>query len=340
MILLTVLCSEIKDWELILISILSINTPLILAWLLDLAFGDPIWFPHPVILFGKIISFCNNCLNKGKHQKIKGTIMALFLVGLTYILTSLFLYICHTLFIKRIYLDLVIETLIIFSCLAGTTLIREVKNVFIALDNSLEEGRRQVSRIVGRDTSQLSADDVRKAALETLAENLNDGVIAPLFWYLILGVPGMFAYKMINTLDSMIGYRTIRYKDFGCFAAHMDDVANYIPARLTALLMALGGSIVNKRSIVKTIMFIRKYGRNHASPNSGYPESALAAILNCQFGGPHYYFGEYFHKPFIGDHDRPLSTMDMEKAIIINRVVETIMIISVILLHPLLNSFF
>ena len=150
--------------------------------------------------------------------------------------------------------------------------------VFEAVDRSLDEGRRQVGRIVGRDTSALSAQEVRTAALETLAENLSDGVIAPLFWYAVLGVPGMMAYKMVNTLDSMIGYRNERYRQFGCIAARIDDVANYIPARLTALLMI----IVSGR--LSLFRFVGKYGSRHASPNSGYPEAALAGILNCRFG--------------------------------------------------------
>ena len=136
-------------------------------------------------------------------------------------------------------LSIAFESLLIFYCLAGTTLIREVREVFHAVDRSIDEGRKQVARIVGRDTSELSAQEVRTAALETLAENLSDGVIAPLFWLAIGGVPAMVAYKMVNTLDSMIGYHTERYKDFGCWAARIDDVANYIPARITALLMIL-----------------------------------------------------------------------------------------------------
>ena len=123
--------------------------------------------------------------------------------------------------------------------------------MFYALDRSLEEGRQQVARIVGRDTSELSAQEVRTAALETLAENLSDGVIAPLFWFSLLGTPGMLAYKMVNTLDSMIGYKTERYKDFGCWAAHIDDVANYIPARLTALLMILASGKLNLWSTLR-----------------------------------------------------------------------------------------
>jgi adenosylcobinamide-phosphate synthase len=208
--------------------------------------------------------------------------------------------------------------------LAGTTLIREVRQVFLALDRSLEEGRKQVARIVGRDTSELSAQEVRTAALETLAENLSDGVIAPLFWYALLGVPGMVAYKMVNTLDSMIGYKTERYKDFGCWAAHIDDIANYIPARLTALLMVV---VAGKPQLAR---FVWKNGRRHASPNSGYPEAALAGILNCRFGGPHYYFGQLFDKPYIGTNDRPLTTADMKTAVRVNRTAEILMVLLVV----------
>ena len=219
---------------------------------------------------------------------------------------------------------LALQVLLIFYCLAGTTLVREVREVFRAVDRSLEEGRRQVARIVGRDTSGLSAQEVRTAALETLAENLSDGVIAPLFWYIILGVPGMIAYKMINTLDSMIGYRNERYSRFGCFAARLDDVANYIPARLTAFLMVAASGRFS------LLFFVGKYGNQHASPNSGYPEAALAGILNCRFGGPHNYFGEEVWKPYIGEHERPLTTEDMQIAIRINRCAEWMMIMVVV----------
>ena len=177
-----------------------------------------------------------------------------------------------------------------------------------------------MARIVGRDTTQLTAQEVRKAALETLAENLSDGVIAPMFWYLLLGVPGMMAYKMVNTLDSMIGYHSERYLQFGSFAARMDDVANYLPARLTALLMVLSAGKP------QLLSFVKQFGRCHASPNSGYPESALAGILDCRFGGPHIYFGEVFDKPYIGTNDRELTTEDMKKAVMINRLSEILML--------------
>ena len=208
-----------------------------------------------------------------------------------------------------LWLSIIIASLFVFYCLAGKTLIKEVREVFRACDRSLEEGRKQVARIVGRDTSTLSEQEVRTAALETLAENMSDGVVAPLFWYMLLGVPGMLAYKMINTLDSMIGYRNERYCQFGKVAARIDDVANYIPARLTAILMVL---VSGKWSLFS---FVIKFGNKHLSPNSGYPEAALAGILNCRFGGPHDYFGKTVDKPFIGTNERTLTSNDMERAI-------------------------
>ena len=298
---------------------------LLIGWLLDLFFGDPSKLPHPIVWFGKAIAFCEHRLNRENHRKLKGALTAIFLIAATFALTWILRYILNSLlpFCGINLFTCIFDALIIFYCLAGTTLIREVRAVFIALDRSLNEGRKQVARIVGRDTSELSAQEVRTAALETLAENLSDGVIAPLFWLAILGTPGMLAYKMVNTLDSMIGYKTERYKDFGCWAAHIDDIANYIPARLTAFLMILPKLFTFHFSL---FTFVRKYGRCHASPNSGYLEAALAGILDCRFGGPHYYCGELFDKPFIGTNDRPLTTADMKTAVRINRTAEILMV--------------
>ena len=291
---------------------------LLIGWLLDLVFGDPQRLPHPVVWFGKMISATEHALNKGRHRLMKGAVTAIGLILLVYGAGWVIRHLLHGV---GIYAVMVFDVIVIFYCLAGTTLIREVREVFLALDRSLEEGRTQVARIVGRDTTQLSAQEVRQAALETLAENLSDGVIAPLFFLALLGTPGMLAYKMVNTLDSMIGYRTQRYKDFGCWAAHIDDIANYIPARLTALLMVM---VSGRWSLVR---FVWRYGNHHASPNSGYPEAALAGILDCRFGGPHYYFGELFDKPFIGENDRGLTTADMRTAIRVNRMAEVAMVL-------------
>ena len=319
-------------------------TALLLGWLLDLFLGDPAWLPHPVVGFGNLIAAGEHRLNKGNHRRLKGALMAIFLIffvfGAIAFLRHLFCFLPSPYEKARILFD----AILVFYCLAGTTLIHEVRQVFLAVDRSLEEGRRQVARIVGRDTSQLSAQEVRTAALETLAENLSDGVIAPLFWLVLLGTPGMLAYKMVNTLDSMIGYRTERYKDFGCWAAHIDDVANFIPARLTALLMVVpklitinphGGSGLFTFHF-SLFTFVIRNGRKHASPNSGYPEAALAGILDCRFGGPHYYFGQLFDKPFIGTNDRPLTTEDMKKAVRVNRTAEVLMILFVLLSNSLL----
>ena len=302
--------------------------PLLVGWFLDLIFGDPSKLPHPIVWFGKAIALFEHRLNKGSHRKLKGALVAIGLISFVFVATS-FLISSFSFLIPHF--SFLISALLIFFCLAGTTLIREVREVFLAVDRSLEEGRQQVARIVGRDTSGLSAQEVRTAALETLAENLSDGVIAPLFWFAILGVPGMLTYKMINTLDSMIGYKTERYRDFGCWAAHIDDVANYIPARLTALLMAIASP---QKGLLR---FIWRNGRRHASPNSGYPEVALAGILNCRFGGPHYYFGQLFPKPYIGKNERELTTADMKRAVRINRIAEVLMVFLVMICLILKN---
>ena len=305
---------------------------LLIGWLLDLVFGDPQRLPHPIVWFGKAIAFFEHRLNKGSHRKLKGAFTAVFLIACVFVLTWILLHSIQLLpspVGEGLGVRLLLDTIIIFYCLAGTTLIREVRAVFLALDRSLDEGRKQVARIVGRDTSDLSAQEVRTAALETLAENLSDGVIAPLFWLAVLGTPGMLAYKMVNTLDSMIGYRTERYKDFGCWAARIDDVANYIPARITALLMIIAAGKP------QLIGFVWRNGRNHASPNSGYPEAALAGILDCRFGGPHYYFGELFDKPYIGENARELTTADMQKAVRVNRTAEVLAIIIITVIYCL-----
>lgn len=291
--------------------------PLLTGWCMDLVFGDPARLPHPVVGFGRCISFFEHRLNRGPHRVAKGAFTAVTLVLAVFFLTWLLL----RLLAPWTWALVVVESLAVFYCLAGTTLAREVRMVFEAADRSLDEGRRQVARIVGRDTASLSDREVRIAALETLAENLSDGVIAPLFWFALLGVPGMMAYKMVNTIDSMVGYRNDRYRDFGRWGAKIDDVANYIPARLTAFLMIM---VAGKPGLWK---WVRRFGRCHASPNSGYPEAALAGILDCRFGGTHDYFGEAVFKPYIGINPRVPDSSDMETAISVNRRAEVVMVL-------------
>ncbi|MDL2252142.1 adenosylcobinamide-phosphate synthase CbiB [Odoribacter sp. OttesenSCG-928-J03] len=288
-----------------------------LAWIADRIIGDPSWLPHPIVGFGKLIAWGEKKWNKGNKRTLKGGCWALILILSSFFFMHFITKAAHEI---DPFAGLILSVTTIFFCLAGKTLITEVKQVFLALDLSVEKGRTQVARIVGRDTSNLSSQQIRTAALETLAENLSDGVIAPVFWYLVLGLPGMFAYKMVNTLDSMIGYKNERYKQFGCWAAIIDDIANYIPARLTAVIMVL----VSGRFSAFT--FIKKYGNKHASPNSGYPEAALAGILNCRFGGPNVYFGQIVDKPYIGEHPKSLTTQDMTIATDINFKTELVAI--------------
>ncbi len=301
-----------------LLKILDLGS-LVLAWLADRRWGDPEHLPHPIVWFGKLIAQGEKHLNKGRHRLAKGAVFSLLLIAGTFVVGWLIL--LPVFFINYwwgILLYVTLSAIGAFYCLAGTTLISEVQKVFRAVNISTEQGRKQVARIVGRDTSQLDAQQIRTAALETLSENLSDGVVAPMFWFVLLGTPGMLAYKMINTLDSMIGYKSERYKHFGRWAAHIDDIANYLPARITAWLMI--HTQKHRRAELKA--FVKRYARNHASPNSGYPEAALAGILNCRFGGSNIYFGQEVHKPYIGKNNRLLSDDDMVKAVEINRKVE------------------
>lgn len=327
------------DW--IYLSLIISPLPLLAGWLLDRWLGDPAWLPHPIVGFGKLIAAGERHWNKGPHRMLKGGLLAAGLtIGIWKLLDILvwgFSFLAIAFFMTEhpqigwlfTAVAFCFQTAIVFYSLAGKTLIDEVREVFRAVDRSVEEGRKQVARIVGRDTATLAPQEIRTAALETLAENLSDGVVAPIFWYAILGVPGMMAYKMVNTLDSMIGYRTERYRAFGCVAARLDDAANWIPARLTAMLMILTAGRP------RLLRFVLRFGPQHASPNSGWPEAALAGILDCRFGGTHDYFGETVYKPHIGTNDRPLTTADMQRAIAINRRVEIATIVLAICLWPL-----
>lgn len=318
------------------ISLFVSHLSLLSGWILDLIFGDPAALPHPVVYMGKWISFGEHRLNKGSHRMLKGALFTVVSIGLMYVLSWLVFNLLGLFVVSQnsqwwSLLYSAVAAVVIFFCLAGKTLRREVRDVFIAVDRSLEEGRTQVARIVGRDTGELDAQEIRTAAMETLAENLSDGVIAPLFWFCLLGVPGMLTYKLINTFDSMIGYQNERYKDFGCWAAHIDDIANFIPARLTALLLILVAPLAGKPKIIHYSLFTIHFGNKHASPNSGWPEAAMAGILDCRFGGPHNYFGEYFYKPFIGTNPRQLTTADMKKGIQLCFLAECLTVILLLL---------
>ena len=295
--------------------------PLLAGYLLDLIFGDPEGLPHPVRFFGTLISFAEKHLNKGKLRFIKGMLMALVFCSATF----LFFYsVIHFMLSHSVPVYFLLATAFVYYALANRSLITEGQQVFDALKyKGLEAGRVRLSRIVGRDTSNLDAQQIRVAVFETMSENLSDGVIAPLFFYFIAGVPGMLTYKMINTMDSMVGYRNERYEYFGKFAARLDDVANFIPARITTILMLM------VTFSMKGWQSVMKYGHQHKSPNAGYPEAALAGILDVQFGGPNVYHGILVDKPFIGSNSREIKHEEFKMVSSINQGVCLIMVLSI-----------
>ncbi|MBA0883438.1 adenosylcobinamide-phosphate synthase CbiB [Flavobacterium undicola] len=300
-------------------TLILFSIPLLLGYLLDLVLGDPRRLPHPIRLFGNAIYFGENLLNKGKFRFIKGMLLTLLLCNLVFVF---FYFLSNFLLKTNTVLYILFTALFVFYGLANKSLIQEGTAVFDALQNNgLEAGRKRLSWIVGRDTTALSENQIRTAVFETLSENLSDGVIAPLFYYAIGGLPAMMVYKMINTLDSMIGYKSDKYFYFGKFAALLDDAANFIPARLTAFLMVLVSGKWNLFS------FIYQFGNQHASPNSGYPESALAGIMNCRFGGPNSYHGKIVQKPYIGVNNRIIEHKEIIEVSKINHKVTLLAVI-------------
>ena len=308
--------------------ILTFTLPLLAGFLLDRSLGDPMLFGHPIVLFGQLIHFGEKRLNQGKARSLKGFLYNGSLVLFTFLLPLLTFAVliigagscyiggAHAVGDGLLLTYSLLSAIIIFYMLSGKTLVTEVKDVFAALNVSLEAGRKQVGRIVGRDTGALSAHEVCTAALETLAENLSDGVVAPMLSWSVFDLSGILTYKMINTQDSMVGYLNERYRAYGYFSAKLDDLVNLLPSRITAILMLLSAGRLDL--LFKTF----RHGKRHLSPNSGYPEAAMALLLGCRFGGPHDYFGEVVDKPYIGEVERELSDADLQKAVPIARRTE------------------
>ena len=286
------------------------------GFVLDTLFGDPPWLPHPVVLMGKAISALEKRLRARMPQTpqgelLGGAVVAFTLPVGTFLLTSL---VCLGAAKLSPWLGLAVQTFWCGQALAAKGLAQESTNVYRALIKpDLPAARKAVSRIVGRDTQNLTLEGVTKAAVETVAENASDGVIAPLLYMLLGGAPLALTYKAINTMDSMLGYKNEKYLYFGRAAAKLDDVANYIPSRLAALLWIMAAAFT--RNDAKGAWRIwRRDRRNHASPNSAQTESACAGALGVQLAGPAYYFGEYYPKPTIGDPLRPIEPEDILRA--------------------------
>ena len=286
------------------------------GFVLDALFGDPAWLPHPVVYMGKAISKLEKFLRPRlpktpQGELLGGAIVAFCLPVGTFLLTGL---VCWGAARLHPLLGLAVQMFWCGQALAARGLVQESTNVYKELKKpDLPGARKAVSRIVGRDTAELTAEGVTKAAVETVAENASDGVIAPLLYMLIGGAPLALTYKAINTMDSMLGYKNEKYLYFGRVPAKLDDVANYIPSRLAGLLWVAAAALTGN-SARGAWKIWRRDRRRHASPNSAQTESACAGALGVQLAGPAYYFGQYYPKRTIGDALRPIEPEDILRA--------------------------
>ena len=302
---------------------------------LDAIFGDPVWLYHPVRIIGNWISILEKwlrgfCKNDEKKERIAGCVLWFGVVIASVGIPWGLLYLAGKV---SFWLQFALETFWCYQLLAGKCLKDESRKVYVQLVNhNLEGARHAVSMIVGRDTGNLSEAGVTKAAVETVAENTSDGVIAPLIFMLIGGAPLGFFYKAVNTMDSMVGYKNEKYLHFGRFAAKMDDVWNYIPSRISALLM-IASAWIFRMDYKRAWAVWKRDRRKHASPNSGFPESAMAGILDCRFGGAHVYHGLLVEKPYIGDNDREISYADFRIAVRVNHMVTLLTVVSIVAVY-------
>ena len=286
------------------------------GFVLDALFGDPAWLPHPVVYMGKAISKLEKCLRPRlpktpQGELLGGAIVAFCLPVGTFLLTGL---VCWGAARLHPLLGLAVQMFWCGQALAARGLVQESTNVYKELKKpDLPGARKAVSRIVGRDTAELTAEGVTKAAVETVAENASDGVIAPLLYMLIGGAPLALTYKAINTMDSMLGYKNEKYLYFGRVPAKLDDAANYLPSRLAALLWVAAAAFTHNDAKGAWKIW-RRDRRRHASPNSAQTESACAGALGVQLAGPAYYFGQYYPKLTIGDALRPIEPEDILRA--------------------------
>ena len=303
---------------------------LVLGFLLDLAFGDPRWLYHPIRLIGNLIAWAEKPFRAAfpkseKGELAAGTFFAVFVVAVSTAVPALLLALASRL---SLWLVFALEVFWSFQILAAKSLKSESMKVYAALkEGDLPKARKAVSMIVGRDTQDLSEEGVAKAAVETVAENSSDGVIAPLL-FLALGGPALgFFYKAVNTLDSMVGYKNDTYLYFGRFSAKLDDVLNFIPSRISGLLLVLASPLAGL-SMEGAWKIFRRDRRNHASPNSAQTEAAAAGALGVQLAGDAYYFGKLYKKPTIGDPLRPVEYEDIRR---VNRLMYAAVCLALVL---------
>ncbi len=288
---------------------------LITGYILDLIIGDPHGFFHPIKLIGNMISSVEKklrtrCKNKDEERRA-GAVLWITVVGVSFVVPYLLLMLASSI---NLVLAIILESIMCYYILATKSLRDESMKVYKALkENNIVEARKYLSYIVGRDTENLNESSVAKGAVETVAENTSDGVIAPIIFILIGGAPLGFMYKAINTLDSMVGYKNEKYIDFGRFSAIADDVFNYIPSRISAYLMIIA-SLISGMDYKNAYKIYKRDRYNHLSPNSAQTESVCAGALNISLGGGNYYGGALVSKPTIGDDNRPIEAEDIKRA--------------------------
>ncbi|HAJ33482.1 MAG TPA: cobalamin biosynthesis protein CobD [Candidatus Atribacteria bacterium] len=299
---------------------------IITAYLLDLVIGDPYWLPHPVRIIGKVIEYLERALRKNNQnqrtEKIKGIILTVITVGLSYFTIYFFIYVGG---IISPGLKFAFSSFFIFTTLSTKNLGEEAFSVYRALEeDNLELARERVSRIVGRDTNNLDKEEIVRATVETVAENTVDGIISPLFYAVLGGAPLAMAYKVVNTLDSMVGYKNEKYLQFGWFSAKLDDLVNYIPARISVLLIPVASILVRQRGLM-ALRIIPRDGKKSPSPNAGIPEAGFAGSLGIQLGGANFYQGAKEYRPILGDKLKEISPKDILKAIRLSYAVSILM---------------
>jgi adenosylcobinamide-phosphate synthase len=282
------------------------------AFILDLVLGDPIRLPHPIRWLGRAITVGEPFFRKLRLRlSVSGALFAISFIAGTWILTFVLMKTAR--YIHPL-VKAGVEILIIYYCISIRSLESSAMAVFRALTQTrLDNAKAKVALIVGRDVEHLDEDGISRATVETVGENLVDGVISPLFYAAIGGAPLAMAYKMINTLDSMIGYKNDKYRDFGKLAARIDDVANFIPARHSIPVISLAAQIIDGKG-VRTFQTALSEGANHTSPNAGYSEAAFAGALGIRLGGPNYYHGRLVSKPFLGIPFNPINRNHIKKA--------------------------
>lgn len=288
-------------------------TDLLLAVILDLILGDPQRFPHPIRLFGATIGFEERLARrfaKGETGlRLCGFVIVLFNIGAVFTVTTLILELSGAWPLLHHLLNIYL----IYTTIAARCLRDEAMKIYHALQKSLDEARYKLSFIVGRDTKSLEEKEIIRATIETVAENTSDGVIAPLLFAMLGGAPLALVYKMVNTMDSMLGYMNEKYRYLGFFPAKTDDLFNFIPARLAGVLMNLSGAF--KYNVKNGFRIMLRDHKNHKSPNCAYPEGAAAGLLQVQLGGTNLYFGEKVYKPSIGDAIQPLTAEDIHRTV-------------------------